>query len=390
MVNLLTRLFVKDRDDLRSPQVRTRYGTLSSVVGILANFLLFVVKMVAGTLCGSLSIRADAVNNLSDAGSSLVSLVSFKISAKPADREHPFGHARMEYVASMIVSFLILLIGVELVKGAVEKLLAPVLPVFHTVAVVILLLSVAFKLWLWYFNRSIGKKIDSDVLRATAADALADALSTSGVLVATAVAPLLPEAAGKFIDPVMSILVATLIFVAGIRILNDTKNSILGAGPDAETVETVEAVVAEYPEALGIHDLVIHNYGAGHTLVSLHIEVDGKKDIFHSHDVVDLIERRLRAQHGIECCIHLDPIVVDDPLVNEWHERLEKLVCTVDERLRIHDFRMVPGTTHTNLIFDVAAPFELSMSDSDVKAAIAKAVGEEAPNYFTVITVDRV
>ncbi len=390
MVNLLAKLFVKDPDNVRSPAVRTRYGTLSSIVGILANLLLFAIKMVAGTLSGSLSIRADAVNNLSDAGSSLVSLVSFKLSAKPADREHPFGHARVEYVAAMIVSFLILLIGVELTKGAVEKLLQPVVPIFRVASIVILAVAVLLKLWLAYFNRCIAKRIDSAVIRATATDSLADALSTSAVLAATALSPLLPETVSKFVDPVMSILVAMLIFVAGIRILNDTKNSILGSSPDIETLKTIEAVVKEYPEALGIHDLVVHSYGAGHTLVSLHVEVDGKKDIFHSHDTVDIIERRLRAEHGMECCIHLDPIVVDDPLVTEWQMRIKALAARLDARMQIHDFRMVPGTTHTNLIFDVAVPFEISLTDGKIKQAIADAVAEEAPNYFTVITVDRV
>ena len=247
MLTLLTRLFVKDPDNIHCPAVRTCYGTLSSVVGIFTNLVLFAIKLVAGTLSGSLSIRADAINNLSDAGSSVVSLVSFKIAAKPADREHPFGHARMEYVASMIVSFLILLIGVELVKGAVEKLMHPVTPLFRIAAVVILAVSVLIKLWLSFFNRSIAKKIDSDVIRATATDSLADALSTFAVLVASVASPFLPETVSKFIDPVMSILVAALIFVAGIRILNDTKNSILGGSPDTETVKVIEAVIKEYP-----------------------------------------------------------------------------------------------------------------------------------------------
>lgn len=390
MIKLLTRLFIKDHENVKNPVVRQRYGTLSSVIGILTNLLLFAIKLVAGTLSGSLAIRADAINNLSDAGSSVISLVSFKLSAKPADRHHPFGHARIEYVASMIVSFLILLIGVELVKGAIEKFFAPVLPVFHLAAVIILAISVLLKLWLALLNRRLGCRIDSEVLRATAGDSLSDALSTAAVLIATLVAPLLPEQAALLIDPVMSVLVAILIFVAGIRILNDTKNSILGTGPTEETVQAIRALVAEYPEALGIHDLVVHHYGAGCMHASLHVEVDGKKDVFASHDTVDLIERRLLEEHNIVCSIHLDPIVTDDPLLAEWRERLCSIAASLDARLQIHDFRMVPGTTHTNLIFDVAAPFEVQLTDEEIKQALAEAVSAEAPCFYTVVTVDRI
>ena len=369
---------------------RERYGTLSAVIGIGVNLLLFAGKLAAGILSGSVSVRADAVNNLSDAGSSVISLVSFKISAKPADRDHPFGHARIEYVASLIVSVLILLIGVELVKGSVQKLLAPEAPEFRVLTVVILGVSILLKLCLALFNYRLGKKIASKVLRATAVDSLSDVAATAAVLIATVIAPFLPERAGAILDPVMGLLVAVLIFVAGIRVLLDTKNSILGERPDPAIVDTITSVMNEYPDVLGVHDLVIHSYGAGHILASVHAEVDGKKDIFASHDTVDLIERRLRAEYGISCSIHLDPIVVDDADTNEWRERLAALAAGLDPRLKIHDFRMVPGTTHTNLIFDLTVPFELRLSDSEIKAKMADAIAAEAPNYFAVITVDRV
>ena len=390
MIRLLTRLFIKDHDNVQSPAVRSAYGTLCSVVGILLNLLLFAAKLAAGLLVGSLSIRADAINNLSDAGSSVISLVSFKLSSKPADRDHPFGHARLEYVASMIVSFLILLIGVELVKGSVEKLQHPVAPQFHLFTVIILSLSVLCKLWLACLNYRIGKRISSQVIRATATDALSDAASSSAVLLATALAPFLPASVSPYIDPVMGLVVAALIFWAGIRILNDTKNSILGECPDKEILQTIETVVGEYPEVLAIHDLVVHCYGPGRTLAYLHAEVDGKQDVFHSHDVVDNIERRLRTQYQIECSIHLDPIVVDDPRVNEWRERVAQLAAEIDARILIHDFRMVPGTTHTNLIFDAALPFELATTDEAFKAQLAERIAAQAPDYFAVITVDRV
>lgn len=389
MIKLLTRLFVKNRDNVKDPTVRRAYGTLSSVTGIVLNVLLAAFKFFAGTLVGSVAIRADAVNNLSDAGSSVVSLVSFKLSAKPADRDHPFGHARIEYVASMIVSFLILYIGVELVKGSIEKLLAPSAPVFHVVMVVILAVSILVKLWLSLFNARLGKKIDSEVMRATAVDSLSDAIATSAVLAATLVSPLLPAHVAPYIDPVMGLIVAILIFVAGGRVLNETKNSILGEAPSAEIVETIERVVNEYPDAKGIHDLVVHNYGPGRTLASLHVEVDGHCDIFASHDTIDLIERRLREEYGIECSIHLDPIVVGDAMTDEWRERVTALAAAIDARIRVHDFRMVPGTTHTNLIFDMAVPFEVTQSDDALKAEMAARIAEGAPNYFAVITIDR-
>ena len=390
MINLLTRLFVKNSEDVKSPTVRRAYGTMASVVGILANVLLFVIKFIAGTLSGSISIRADAVNNLSDAGSSVISLVSFKISAKPADRDHPFGHARIEYVASMIVSFLILFVGVELVRGSIEKLIAPIGIDFSLIAVVILAVSIAIKLWLGLFNRRIGKRIDSEVMMATATDCLSDAGSTAAVLAATVIARFLPERIAVYIDPVMGIAVALLILWAGLKVLNETKNSILGEAPDKETVETIRTVVGEYPEALGIHDLFVHSYGPGRTFATLHVEVDGKEDIFRSHDTVDTIEQRLRNEFGIDCTIHLDPIVTDDEQVAAWRCRVAEMAQKLHNGIRIHDFRMVPGTTHTNLIFDMEVPFELTESDSALKAAMAALISAEAADHFAVITVDRV
>ena len=390
MIKLLTRIFVKNSHDVKDPAVRRAYGTLTSVVGILLNVLLAAAKLLAGTLSGSISMRADAINNLSDAGSSVISLLSFKLSAKPADRDHPFGHARMEYVASMIVSFLILFVGVELIRGAIDKLIAPVPIDFNLIAVIILALSVLVKLWLAYFNRNVGKRIDSDVMRATAVDSLSDAGATSAVLIATLVSRLLPDHIAPYIDPVMGLIVAALIFWAGLRVLNDTKNSILGEAPTEELINTIQQVVSEFPEALGIHDLAVHNYGPGRTVASLHVEVDGKRDVFLTHDTIDLIERRLRTQHGIDCTIHLDPIITDDERVTEWRARVDTLAKQIHPNITTHDFRMVPGNTHTNLIFDMAVPFEVKESDSDVKARMAELIAAESPNYFAVITVDRV
>ena len=389
MTRLLTRL-IRNRQNVENPAVRRSYGTMVSIVGILLNVLLFTVKLIAGTLTGSISIRADAVNNLSDAGSSVIALISFKIAAKPADRDHPFGHARIEYIASMIVSFFILFIGTELVRSSIEKLLSPTSIAFGWLTVCILSLSILVKLWLAHFNRSIAKRIDSDVMRATAADSLADAGATAAVLLATLSTLILPTHVSRFIDPVVGLLVAALIFVAGLRVLNETKNSILGGAPSEQTVATIRRVVAEHPEALGLHDLTVHSYGKGRTFATLHVEVDGKADIFETHDAVDRIERSLRLEHGIDCTIHLDPIVTDDAQLSEWRGRVSELAAELDPRIGIHDFRMVPGTTHTNLIFDLAVPFEVKTTDSTLKAALAQRIGAIAPNYFAVITVDRV
>lgn len=390
MDRLLGKLFIKDFENYKIPTVRRAWGTLVAIFGIIMNLLLFAGKLIAGTLTASVSIRADAVNNLSDAAASIVTLISFKISAKPADRAHPFGHARIEYVASMIVSFFILFIGVDLVRDAIGKLFAPAAPVFRPVAIIVLAASVLCKLLMALLNRRVGKKIDSDVMRATAADSFSDAAATSAVLLANLLGLMLPEHVAQYVDPVMGILVAGLVFVAGLRVLNETKNSILGEAPTAETVEAIRRIVGEYPAALGIHDLVVHNYGPGKMLASLHVEVDGKADMFHSHDVIDLIERRLAEEEHIIATIHMDPIITDDPTVEEWRTRVIAMVQAFDKRLQIHDFRMVPGLTHTNLIFDIAAPFELKMTDEEISNAVSSVIRAVDGTHFAVITIDRV
>ena len=387
MTNLLIKLFIKSPRDVGSPAVRRAYGTLASTVGIILNLLLAAGKFTVGLLFGAISVQADAVNNLSDAGSQIISLVTFKMATKPADRDHPFGHARIEYVTSMIVSFLILLVGWELLSGSVDKVLHPAETVFSWLSVVVLGVSVLVKLWLCLFNRKIAKKIDSSVMRATAADSLSDAGATFAVLVAT----LIYKFTGFDPDAYMGILVALLILWAGIKILNDTKNSILGEQPSEETVAQIEAMVKEFEGqgAIGIHDLVVHNYGPGRVMASLHVEVDGDADIYASHDMADLIERRLRVECGIEATVHMDPVAIRDPRVNELKAYAEGIVKEVDDRLRIHDFRIVPGETHTNLIFDVAAPFELDLTEKELSDRISLAVKTLDPSYRTVVTVDR-
>ncbi len=385
MTALLTKLFIKDRDNVKSPAVRGAFGVLSGTVGILLNLLLTGIKLFAGILSGSIAITADALNNLSDAGSQVVSLISFKIAAKPADRDHPFGHARMEYIASMIVSFLILMVGVDLLKEAVSAIFAPAEVVFSNLTLILLGLSVLAKLWLFSFNRKLGKKIGSSVMRATAIDSLSDAGATAAVMVSA----LISRFTDLRTDAYMGVLVSILIFVAGVRILNETKNSLLGSAPDPQVVEGMERICAEHPEILGIHDMVVHNYGPGNTVASFHAEVDGSANVFDTHDVIDRVERRLWHELGVRATVHMDPIVTDDERVTALKERVAAAMQIIDGRLTIHDFRMVEGPTHTNLIFDVVAPFELKMTEEELKRSVSNEISRINPNYFAVITVDR-
>ena len=385
MTYLLSKLFIKNRENVKDPNVRRAYGTMVSIVGILANLLLAAIKFFAGLISGAISITADAVNNVSDAGSQIISLISFKISAKPADRDHPFGHARIEYVASMIVSFLILHVGLDLFTESINKIRNPSPTEFSIPVFIILGISILGKLWLFIFNRTVAKKINSSVMKATAADSLSDAASTAAVLIAALV--------GYFTDiqtdAYMGIIVAVLILVAGIKILNETKNSILGSPPEQEVVDAVASLALSYPEILGIHDMVIHNYGVGNTIASLHAEVDGTANIFDTHDVIDNLEKRLFDELGVRATVHMDPIVTDDEKVTALREVTLKTVISIDERLNIHDFRYVEGTTHSNLLFDVVAPFELKMSDNELKREISSRISKVDPTYFVVITVDR-
>jgi cation diffusion facilitator family transporter len=388
LTELLCRLFVKDRDNIRSPEVRRSYGTLASIVGIIVNIALAAGKIAVGIMFGAISLAGDGINNLSDAGSQIISLISFKMAAKPADRDHPFGHARIEYVASMIVSFFIMLVGWNLFSESLSKILDPGMKTDGSniwLMVGVLAVSIASKLWLVFFNRKIAKKIDSSVMKATAADSLSDAGASTAVLIAM----LIFKFTGFDIDGYMGIAVAVVIFIAGIKILNDTKNSILGEAPNEDVIKGIEAIVAEFPDALGIHDMVVHSYGPNKFVANLHIEVDGSKDIFESHDMIDLIEKRLNSELGILSNIHMDPIVVDDAENDAMKSFVIECVKTVDERLDIHDFRFVKGKTHTNLLFDISVPFEMKRDNAEIVDAIQKCVSAQKPDHFIVVNVDR-
>ena len=387
MTDLLSRVFVKNHTEVHRSSVRTAYGVMVSIVGILLNLLLFAGKFTVGMLFGVLSIRADAFNNLSDAGSQIVSLICFKISAKPADKEHPFGHARMEYIASLIVSMLIFFIAYELFSESIGSLFLPrEKSPLSLIATLVLLVSVLVKLWLSFFNRKIASRIDSSVMRATAADSLSDAGATAAVLVASLVEHFvtLPFS----LDAVMGIAVSVLICLAALGILNEAKDAILGEAPADEMIECINEIISHYPDALGIHDMIVHHYGPGRTYASLHVEVDGKKNVYESHDMIDNIEVELR-QNGIEATVHMDPIETDNEKVTKMREKILAVVQSVDASLRIHDFRFVEGGTHSNMIFDLVVPFDLFPDEKELKKLISAEISRHYPNYYAVMKIDR-
>ncbi len=390
MTELLSRIFIKDHKEYSNPKVRKAYGALSSFVGIFVNLLLSVIKLILGFLTKSAAITADAINNLSDAGSSIITLVSFKMSSKPADRDHPFGHARIEYIASMIVSFLILLVGFETMMDAIRSIFDSSkinTTEFSTVSLIILSLSIIFKMWLAIFYRTVGKKIESNVIMASGIDSLTDSISTIAVLVSAIIIKFTDY---QIIDAIMSLAVSLLIIVAGVRILNETKNSLLGEAPVDEQIEMINKIVSEYPDIIDTHDLIIHNYGPNHYITSMHAEVDGAQDIFKLHDMIDNVERRIQDELNMLCTIHMDPIVTNDETVNELKKFLIDVVHEeVDPQITIHDFRVVIGETHTNMIFDILLPFENTTAPNDVISKISEAVLSRRENCYCVITVDR-
>lgn len=383
MQNFLIHRFVKNYNNTKHPDVRQAYGTLTSIVGIVVNVFLFVIKFVAGTLSGSIAITGDAVNNLSDAGSSVISLISFKLSNKPADLEHPFGHARIEYIAASTVAVIILLIGVELIQTSVGKIRQPSEVDFTWLTAGILIFSILAKLWLTRFNASLGKRIGSSVMKATAADSLADVMATTVVLISAVLSPMI----GFQLDGYMGIAVALFIMNSGLGILKETLDSILGQGPTEELAEQIEEYIHRYPGISGIHDLVAHNYGPNRWFASVHVEVDAAVDILVSHDLVDTVERDIMSELGIHLVIHMDPVVKDDPQINEFRQMTEDIVTSVDESLSVHDFRLVRGSAFKKIVFDVTVPYDCKKSDQLILDEIEAAMKSKHIN--AVITIDR-
>ena len=368
---------------------REKQGGFASIVGIIVNFLLSALKLTAGLISASVAITADALNNLSDAGASAVTLISFKLAAKPADKDHPFGHARIEYIASMIVSFLILLVGFEVLSDSFTTLIHPEEAAeseFSILTLAILAISVIAKVALGLYYRSVGKKIDSAALKASGVDSLSDSVSTLAVLISSIVIKLTSL---YIIDAIMGIVVSVLIFVAGIKVLNETKNSLLGEAPVKETVEDIERIAGEFPEILGIHDMMVHNYGPSNLVASFHAEVDGDGDIYYLHDIIDNVERRIHSELGIYCTIHMDPIVTKDETVCALRDFLTGIVGAVLPEVTVHDFRVVVGQTHTNLIFDIVLPFESKISPDEAERLIKESVFASRGDCYCVITVDR-
>ena len=375
--------------EAKNQNERQKYGALAGIIGIVTNLILSVFKLIVGIITASVAIMADALNNLSDAGSSIVSLVSFKLSEKPADRDHPFGHARIEYIASMVVSFLILLVGFEMLSDAIGVIFGfseASVPSFSVVSLIILGASIAVKLALAIFYKRVGTKINSSVIIASATDSFFDSISTTAVLISSII---IKHTDLFIIDAIIGLLVSFLILFAGIRMLNETKNSLLGEAPVKETVESILKIVSEYPEIIGTHDLLVHNYGPEHYVASLHAEVDGKEDIYLIHDIIDNVEKRIGTELNIICTIHLDPITTDNEEVNLLRTSVTDIVKSISKDIGIHDFRVVMGKTHTNLIFDLEVPFEMKITTQSLTERIETELRKTKENCYCVITVDR-
>lgn len=385
MVTLLAKLFIKDYRNTENSSVRGAYGILCSIVGIVLNLLLFAGKYLAGSLSGSLAIMADAFNNLSDAASSFVTLIGFRFAGRGPDTDHPFGHGRYEYISGLVVSFLILLMGIELGQSSIEKILQPEAMEGGWLTVLILLASIAVKFYMHLYNRRIGQKIDSAAMKATAMDSLSDSIATAVVLICTVIY----LATDVNLDGWGGGLVALFIIYTGITSIRDTLSPLLGQAPDPEYVQKIETIVKAHPEILGIHDLVVHDYGPGHRLISLHGEVSGDGDIYVLHDVIDRIEQELHDKLGCEAVIHMDPIAANDEHVNAMREKVEELLARWDSRISLHDFRMVEGPTHTNLIFDAVVPQDLAATEEEAQKKIAQLIAQLGEQYRAVVKIDR-
>ena len=384
MIHLLSGIFIKNRDQVDDQNVRRAYGMLCGVLGIVLNILLFAGKYLAGILSGSIAITADAFNNLSDAGSSVITLVGFKFSGRKADADHPFGHGRIEYLSGFGVSMVIILMGFELLKSSVQKVLSPEPVEAGLLSVLILIVSICVKMYMSYYNRSVGVKINSEAMKATAMDSLSDTIATFAVLISMAVVHI----TGYNIDGWCGCIVACFVLYAGYNAAKDTLNPLLGEPPSKEFVEEIRSIVLAHPEIIGIHDLVVHDYGPGRRMISLHGEVAGNSNIFEIHDVIDRIEKELGQKLGCEAVIHMDPVEVDNEKIAEIKTELSEKIKDKLPGVSIHDFRMVQGPTHTNLIFDVVVPYEYEKTGSQVKAEIEDIVSKSWENYFAVIHVD--
>ena len=385
MTEFLVKHFVKGYKNTEKDEVRTSYGILASIVGIFCNLLLFGAKLFIGLLVNSVSVMADAFNNLSDAASSIIGFIGVKMAGKPADADHPFGHGRIEYVSGFGVSMVIILMGIELFKTSIEKIFHPEPVETGALAVGILVVSICVKGYMCFYNRTVGKKIQSETMKATAMDSMSDSIATTAVLISMAVA----HVTGISIDGWCGCLVACFVLYAGFGAAKDTLNPLLGEPPSREFVNEIRTIVMAHPEILGIHDLVVHDYGPGRRMISLHGEVSGDCDIFEIHDVIDRIEKELKEKLGCEAVIHMDPIVVNNEAINETKKEVVDMINEHFPGVTIHDFRMIQGPTHTNLIFDAVVPFQYGKTNEEVKQGIEKLISEKWDDYYAVIQAEQ-
>ncbi len=387
MTSLLIKLFIKS-SDTTSAKARTAYGNLGSGVGIASNILLCLIKILTGVFTGSISIIADGLNNLGDMGSSVITLIGFKLASKPADRDHPFGHGRMEYMSAFIVSALILLVGFELLTSSAKTLISgEPSPAFSYISIIVLTVSILIKLWLYFFNRKIGKIIDSSALAATARDCLNDCISTGAILLAAVITLIVPVPFN--LDAVMAIGVALFILWSGLSSAKETIDEILGGPPEPQLIKEIEEGILSFEGFLGIHDLIVHNYGPGRQFASVHVEVPQNIDIAECHERIDLCEKFISEKTGVDIVIHMDPIDTDNEAVTKARAHMQQAIASIDERLTLHDFRMTPATsTRTNLIFDVVVPQSFNITHQELNSLIGAKAREIDPTYTCVITFD--
>ena len=385
MVGILIRILVNDYNNIRDEKVRRGYGIVCGWVSIMLNIVLCCIKVFAGILSGSIAITTDAVNNLSDAGSSLVNIIGFKLSGKKPDPEHPFGHGRFEYVAGMIISILIIVCGVELGKTSVARIIEPLEIYTSKTVFIVLIVGIAVKMYMFLYDRKYGEKTDSPILKAAAVDSFTDVIATTAVLISVVIY----EFTGKTVDGWCGLIVAVIIIYSGVSSVKDTIDPLLGSKPDPKYVGLIEKYVLAQRGVMGMHDLIIHNYGPGRSMISLHVEVSDQSDIVEAHDLIDNIERKLKEVLNCECIIHMDPISTDDSVAGRMRDFTRIIVTNVDPKLKINDFRMVQGVTHTNLIFDLVIPHGLELSDDEIVDRIKSKVRELPGSHYAVINVEK-
>ena len=382
-MNFLVRRFIKNYQDTKDANVRTSIGKLSGIVGIFSNLFLFVIKFVIGTIVHSVSIQADGVNNLTDAGSNIISILSFHLANKPADKDHPFGHERTETIASLFVGILILVLGFETAKESISKVIHPGSIDFRIASVIILLISIIVKFWMYAYNKKLSKTYDSSLLEATALDSISDVCGTTAVLVSTLLSPVLHFN----LDGYMGIVVSGIILYGAYGLLRDMINSLIGEAPDPELVHNIVDMIMAHPAILGVHDMMLHNYGPNKIFASAHVEVDSSKDIFETHDHIDNIEREVKENMNIDLVLHMDPVKVNDPETELYRKKVVEAIHQIDPKWGFHDFRIVSGPTHVNLVFDLVIPFEEKYTQEEIEAMLLKHIQSDKKIYL-VLTID--